>query len=108
MKKYFCSIILCMASQVANAAWTGDLVIDKAFVENSDLIVLYTSGGSVYKEGCIANNWILRADNEDRRNRMYSTALAAFMSGKKVNLWYDEATCDAWSYHKATSIQILK
>lgn len=104
-------IVMCMLilSLQANAGgWTEPLTVERAFTEaNTDIIVIYTSGGVENTPGCAANSWIFLADSEDRRNRGYSTAMAGLVSGKKVSFWYGD-TCAAWGYHGATTIQLHK
>ncbi|TQF67867.1 DUF5992 family protein [Pseudoalteromonas luteoviolacea] len=95
--------------KVFSNAWSPPLVVESVFTEGStDLVSIKTSGGEVYSPGCTANHWIFIADNEDRRNRAFSLAMAALASGKKVSFWYSSSTCAAWNYHKGTSIKLIK
>ena len=89
------------------AGWTDPLTVEKIMTEGkSDLIIIVTSGGAPsYSSGCIANNWIIDSDNDSRRGRVYSTAMAALLAGKKITLWYAD-TCSSWNYHGATAIQL--
>ena len=87
------------------AGWTEPLTITRAFTEDSDHIVIYTSGGSQYTPGCSANTWIFVAATEERRARGWATILSALLAGKKLQFWVSD-TCAVWSYHKATSVLI--
>ena len=95
-------------STTANAAgWTGDLTVTSAFTEaTTDLIVIYTSGGTGYTAGCIPNTWIFTASTSARGVRGYATVLLAIASGKKVRFWYSD-TCATWSYHEATTVMVV-
>lgn len=107
MKKLLISIALFTLTSVVNAqGWTGDLVIEELWTEGvSDVIAFKTSGGQQYASGCLVNEWIFTADTEQRRSRTFSVALAAFTSGKKIQLWFKD-DCANWSYHNATSIRV--
>ncbi len=109
MKKLFLIMFAVLFSTSAFAGgWSNLLTVERVFTEGkTDLIVIYTSGGIQRTDGCIANTWIFEADNESRRNRAYSTAMAAIASGKKISFWYAD-TCSARNYHGATSIQLHK
>lgn len=87
--------------------WSDELTVTQIMTEgNTDIIAIYTEGGSSYTTGCLVDKWIFLADNEDRRNRAFSVVLAAIASGKKITLWYSD-TCTSWSYHGATSIRLI-
>lgn len=91
----------------ANAAgWTEPLTITQAFVEDSDLVVIYTSGGIQSTSGCAANAWIFVAATDERRARAWATILSAQMGGRKIKFWVTD-TCAAWDYHKATAVMLL-
>ena len=109
MKKIILGAALVFSSMCTFAAgWTEPLTVESIFTEgNTDVIVIYTSGGVQNTNGCLANNWIFLTDNDSRRNRAYSTAMAALASGKKVSFWYTD-TCATWSFHSATAIKIIK
>jgi len=99
------SIVL---SQPAMASgWTPELTITSAFTEDSDILVIYTSGGSVYTPGCTANDWIFRASNEDRRGRAWATILSGLTTGMKIKFYYGD-TCDSWNFHKATAVTLVR
>ena len=87
--------------------WTPPLTVSSTFTEASDIIVVYTSDGSVYTAGCAANSWIFAADTDPRRARMYATILTAIATGKKIQFWYSDS-CGTWSYHQATSVMLVK
>jgi hypothetical protein len=96
-----------LASASANAAsWTEPLTITQAFVEDSDHIVIYTSGGTQSTPGCAVNAWIFVATTDERRARAWATILSAQMGGKKIKFWVND-TCAAWDYHKATAVMLL-
>jgi hypothetical protein len=82
-----CLALLCVVSlpAVQASTWTPPLTVERAFTEDSDLIVIYTTGASQYTAGCTANHWIFVGANEARRGRAYATLLAAIASGKKVS-----------------------
>jgi hypothetical protein len=106
--KHLLFTLFILIPSISNASgWSTDLTVEKIFTEDSDIIVIYTSGGSVYTNGCSANNWIFHGQNEDRRNRAYSTAMTALVSGKKIRFWFMD-DCSSWSYHKAAAIMLLK
>jgi hypothetical protein len=102
------SVLLLLTCAVCRAAgWTPDLTVNSAFTEgNTDLLVVYTSNGTVYTSGCSANAWTFNADTDARRSRAYATILSALASGKKLRFWYSD-TCGPWSYHNATSVMIV-
>jgi hypothetical protein len=108
MNKTLVAMCLAFISTAASAAgWSGPLTVEYAFVENSDLVVIGTSGGVVYTQGCTANFWMFRADSDARRARGWATVLSALASGQRIRLWFND-TCGTWSYHDATSIMVLK
>ncbi len=108
MKRYLGILPLILSGYSSAGGWTEPLTVETVFTEGAtDLIVIQSSGGSQSVSGCVINNWIFVADNENRRNRGYSTAMAALASGKKISIWYGD-TCAAWSYHSATAIKLLK
>jgi hypothetical protein len=108
MKRAVLALTLFLASSIASAAgWSDALKVEQAFVENSDLVVIYTSGGSAYTSGCTANAWVFRADSDARRGRGWATVLTALTTGQRIRLWFND-TCAIWSFHDATSIMLLK
>lgn len=109
MKKYILTFSLFLAPALSDAAgWSAPLTVNNVETEgNSDVLIVYTSGGDNYTPGCTTNNWILSGDSEARRNRMYSTAMTALVSGKKLQFWYGD-TCSHWSYHNATAVMLVK
>lgn len=61
---------LFMTAEPAQAqGWTGELTITSAFVENSDLIIIATSGAHPATPGCVVNQWISSAATDERRAR---------------------------------------
>ena len=108
MRTVFLSVLLVLATWPALASgWSAPLTVERAFTEDSDFIVIYTSNASVYTPGCSQNAWVFRGANETRRARAWATVLAALTSGQELQFWYTDA-CSAWSYHDATSIMLLK
>ena len=100
------SVLFALASPAFSAGWSQPLTVDRLMTEGTtDLIVVFTTGGSEYTTGCVVDAWIFEANTNDRRNRAYSMILAALAGGKQISLYYAD-TCGSWSYHKATSIRI--
>lgn len=98
---------LVLATVCQAAAWTDELTVSSAFTEaKTDLIVVYTSGGTTYTPGCQANAWIFTADTNARGNRAYATVLSALATGKKIKFWYTDA-CSTWSFHEGTSVMLV-
>ena len=106
MKKIVLILILSFPRLALAGGWTDSLEIEKIQVYgSSDMILVYTKGGSVYTQGCEANRWQITATDAEGRNRVYSTLLAAYMSKQKVAFWYGD-TCGLWSYHTSNIINI--
>jgi hypothetical protein len=100
------SLLVAFGTVPANAAgWTPPLTVSSGFVEDTDLIVVYTADGTQYAPGCTANTWIIAGANDDRRARVWATILTALAAGKKVRFWYTD-TCAVWTYHSATAVMI--
>lgn len=90
------------------SGWTSDLTVTSVFVEaTSDLVVIYTSGGSAYTSGCTTNLWIFTGTTDARRGRALSVALSALTTGKQIRMWYTDS-CANWSYHEATALMIVQ
>lgn len=107
MKNIIVAAILYLFCQAVMAAgWTGDLNVTSAFTEDSDFIVVNTSGGSTYTSGCTANVWVFIGSTDARRAREYATVLAAIAAGKSIRFWYTD-TCGIWGYHQAHSVMIV-
>lgn len=107
MKNIIVATILCLSCQTVMAAgWTGDLTVTAAFTEDSDFIVINTSGGGIYTSGCTANAWVFTGSTDARRAREYATVLAAIAAGKSIRFWYTD-TCGIWGYHQAYSVMIV-
>lgn len=103
-------LILSSLCQAATAqGWSPPLTVESVFTEDSDLIIAYTSGDPdpALTPGCQRGSWSFKASTEDRRNRAYSTLLAATLSGKKIRFWHRDV-CGPWNYHEATSVMIVK
>jgi hypothetical protein len=108
MKNMLAGLALWFVTANASAAgWSGPLTVEYGFVENSDLIVIYTSGGGTHVPGCTPHAWVFRADSDARRARGWATILAALTTGQRIQLWYND-NCGTWSYHEAASIMLLK
>jgi hypothetical protein len=93
---------------VLASGWTGDYTVDKVMTEGtSTLVIIGVTTKEEKVSGCSKNGqWIFKADDADKRNRAYSTAMAALVSGKSIQLWFSD-TCGAWDYHQATGIQLI-
>lgn len=104
--KSVASVLLISAplSASAQSYWTVEMTITHAFVEDSDAVVIYTSGGG--NNGCVANSWVFSAANEDRRGRAWATVLTALALGKKIKFWFS-GSCGAFGFHQAYAIQIV-
>jgi hypothetical protein len=105
MRTSISALLLMMAGTLHAAGWSAPLTVDRAFTENSDLIVIYTLDGAVYTAGCHANSWIFVASSEARRGRAWATILAAQATGQKVQLWFADQ-CTTWSYHEASAVML--
>ncbi len=109
--------LLVLSGAATAQGWTDELFVDGVLTEGtSDMIIISVKGvlpendNKRYTTDCSANGeWIFKDTSSagDRKNRAYSTAMAAFMSGSKIKLWYTDE-CDAWSYHQATAIKLTK
>jgi len=100
------AVLFALASPAFSAGWSAPLTVDRLVTEGTtDLIVIYTTGGAEYTTGCVVDAWIFEANTDSRRNRVYSTLLAALAGGKQITLWYTDA-CGSWSHHNATSVRI--
>jgi hypothetical protein len=87
--------------------WTPPMTISSAFVEDSDLVVVYTSDTTAYIPGCGGGSWMFRVTSTDaRRARVWATLLTAIASGQKVSFWYGES-CAAWNYLEFSAVKIL-
>ena len=95
-----------MAVQSASV-WSENLTIESIFTEDSNLIVVNTSGGVEYTEGCKVNRWVFVSENEHRMNRVYSTLLAALASERPIKI-YNRDECGNWNYHSIFAVQIGK
>lgn len=98
-----------LISTAANAAgWSDPLTIEELWTEgSSDMIGVSTSGGSQYSTNCLANAWLVSANTDSRRDRIYSALLAAQAANKKVRIWYSD-NCTSWNFHEAQNIKTLK
>ncbi|GLQ72198.1 hypothetical protein [Vibrio penaeicida] len=107
-KKLLCASLFVLSASSFAQGWTEPLTVESVFTEGkTDLIVIQTSGGSVYTNSCVANKWMFKSDTDARRGRAYSTAMSALVSGNKIKLWFTDS-CESWSYHGATSIMLIK
>ena len=106
LRKMILAVAILFANNAYSAGWTPELTVSSAFTENSDLVVIYTSGGGAYTPNCSANAWIFVGDTDARRGRAYATIMTAIATGKKVKFWYGDV-CAAWGYHQATSVMLV-
>ena len=105
-KKYVLLSLLFFSGLCNAQGWSDALTVKSTMTEGmTDLIIATTEGDTIYTTNCVANQWIFKSDAEDRRNRAYSTLMAAVASGKKVKLWYTDS-CSSWNYHEATSVSL--
>ncbi|MDF2466714.1 MAG: hypothetical protein K0Q43_4949 [Ramlibacter sp.] len=101
-------MVLLIAPVSALAAnWTGPLTVERAFTEDSDLIVIYTVESHAYTSGCSPTAWVFSASSDARRSRVWATVLTALTTGQKIQLWYADS-CGTWSYQSAASIMLHK
>ena len=103
-----------LSSFALGAGWAGDFEVTGVMSEGtSDLVIISVDAvnplnDKEYTSGCTVNGeWIFKADDPDKINRAYSTAMTALVSGKYIRLWFTD-DCGAWSYHQATAIKLLK
>jgi hypothetical protein len=107
MKRIVMGMVLAiLSSQVCAAGWTPPLTITSAFVEDSDLIVVYTADSSAYTSGCGIGAWIFNTSSDARRGRVWATVLTAIAGGNKVSLWFGDS-CTTWNFHAFTAIKII-
>jgi len=108
MKKVVALLGLLFGSSFVYAAgWTPPLTVTRAFTEESDLVVVYTSDGGQYTPGCSVNAWILTMSTDARRGRAWVAILASLATGQKVMFWYND-TCSTWNYHGAMSVMLTQ
>ncbi|MBT9494364.1 MAG: hypothetical protein IV107_18915 [Paucibacter sp.] len=106
-KKLILAPLFALSAGLATASgWTEPLTIVSAFVEDSDYVIVYTSGGRQYVLNCGLNQWNFVANGEPRKNRAWATILTAIATGKKISFWYGD-TCGVWGYHQATAVQLV-
>lgn len=97
-----------MGTQPAYAqGWSADLTITSAFTEDSDALVISTTGGAQYTPGCAVNQWTFVAASDERRARAWATILTAIGTGKKIRFWSGN-TCSNLSYHSASAVMIVQ
>jgi hypothetical protein len=107
MKRFALALAIVFWSGAGQAAgWTGRIKVVAVFTEaTTDMVVFYTTGGSVYAPGCVANDWIFTGTTDARLARGYAALLSALHTGADVQVWFSD-TCATWAYHNATSIQV--
>jgi hypothetical protein len=102
------AVIAVTTSTLAQAqTWSQEVTIAGAYTEDSDAIIVYTTGSPNYVSGCVTNSWSFTASTEERRARMWATILTALTSGTKVKFWV-AGDCGAYSYHHATAVQLVR
>ena len=99
------AVSIALSSVAMAGGWTPPLTIASAFVEDSNLVIVYTSDGAQFTPGCVVNSWSFSTTTEERRGRAWATILSALMSKKKVRFWYADV-CDVWNYHNVKSIMV--
>jgi hypothetical protein len=114
MKKVISIFILLVSSQSLLAGgWSNDLTVESVSTYGEGEIVTVRtqdvsgSNAGVYAAGCNANEWIIKADTEARLSRIYSTLIAAAISGKTINLHYSDV-CASWNYHHGSIVRLNK
>lgn len=107
MKNIILTVLL-IPNAVFASGWSESLKLTRLQVYgDAEKILAFTEGGDVYTNGCKANSWEIETTNSDGLNRIYSTLLAAYISGKKVNFYYENA-CGTWDYHQSKVIYIAE
>jgi hypothetical protein len=108
MRKTIALLLLLTAGSSQAAGWSELLTVEKAFTENSDAIVIYTSGGNgAYSSGCVTHHWVFTASSETRRARAWATILTALTTGQKLQLWFTDS-CAVYSFHDSSALMLHK
>jgi len=108
LKSLITSTLLFAAGATHAAGWSEPLTVDRAFTENSDAIVIYTSGGNgAYSAGCVTHHWVFTANSETRRGRAWASILLALSTGQKVQFWFTDS-CAVYSFHDSAAIMLHK
>ena len=92
-----------MAEGYSNALVVEDIIA----YGGSNMLVVSTSGGSVYTTGCVANSWVITSSDTQLLDRVYSTLLTAMTTNRKIKFWYKDV-CGAWNYHVSENVRIYK
>jgi hypothetical protein len=99
--------LIVIGSVAHGAGWTPPLTVESGFTENSNDLIIITSGGAVYTTGCSQNNWVFRANSDAQRGRAWATILTALASGLRVKFWYTD-NCGTYAYHDAIAVMIVR
>lgn len=104
---FILSAFVFCAGSVYAAGWTPPLDLELVETENTDIMIVHTSDNIEHVSGCMPNHWVVLADTDARRNRIYATLLTAIVNGNQVKLWYTD-TCSHWDYHGMSAVMLLK
>ena len=110
MKKILIALSVLATTQIAMAAATPVTKIKDLYVYDNYIVMKMEKKHS--KGGCskaTANEYLYLATNTDGGKKMYSAALSAYISGKKVRLGF--SGCSAWgstTIPKAYGLSLLK
>ena len=89
---FFISLFACLflfdLSNSRADEWSEDLTVLCIAVEG-DYILIQTTANN----GTCGNQGRFIAENNDKRNNIYALAMAAFLSGKKVSIYFDSDKC---------------
>jgi hypothetical protein len=108
MRTTISALLLFVTGSVQAAGWSEALTVDRAFTENSDAIVIYTSGGNgAYSSGCVTHHWVFTASSETRRARAWATILTALTTGQKIQFWFTDS-CAVYSFHDSSALMLHK
>ena len=110
MKKILIALSVLATTQIAMATATNITKIKDLYVYTNYIVLKMEAKHS--KGGCsksTANEYLYLATNTDGGKKMYSAALSAYISGKKVRFGF--SGCSAWgstTIPKAYGISLLK
>jgi len=109
MKKLFSLIALVSISSVVSAGWTtSDGEVTQVYSHNGDHVIRTTITDSVCSAGKFW--WPAEGDNASDAKDMFSLALTALASGKKIRVAYnsDDLACKHGNSSKITHMVIYK
>ena len=106
--KYFTFCVLCFFSCVTFADTTGlatSAVPTGIDIDRTGGFMLYGDFGNA--GSCTTSNSIYVQSSHPQYNQIYSTALAAFMAGKKVYAYIQSCTSVGWYAGSSTTFNTL-